>query len=176
MQTSTNVYLDLNYLPAAASLKTAECTLCPFTWQLWSNSPSLVFAASFNALLVCPLISPPVWVRRGTYLKYNLTCDNFVRSTDDVFFKGKVCSQRVAVDLFKLKCLCLRLAWRNASSAQCLHQNHFWINSKKKKKTVCFLQKHRKNLFVLKYYSLDDTTMMSAVNILCQLLSWGSLF
>lgn len=80
----------LNYLPSAAPLKKAESVLyvpshdsCKAILQGWFSQ------LFFNALLVCPLISPLVSVCLSTHKKYNLTCNDFVRRTNDIFSKAK---------------------------------------------------------------------------------------
>lgn len=77
----------LNYLPSAAPLKKAESVLyvpahdsCKAILQGWFSQ------LFFNALLVCPLISPLVSLCLSTHKKYSLTCNNFVRKTNDIFF------------------------------------------------------------------------------------------
>lgn len=77
----------LNYLPSAGPLKKAESVLyvpahdsCKAIHQGWFSQ------LFFNALLVCPLISPLVSVCLSTHKKYSLTCNNFVSKTNDIFF------------------------------------------------------------------------------------------
>lgn len=103
----------LNYLLAAAPLMEAESVLhvpshdsCKAILQVgvWFFFPQLFF----NALLVCPLISPPVWVCLGAQKKYNLTCDNFVRGANDIFSKAKFVDKGWICSSWNVYVVCLR--------------------------------------------------------------------
>lgn len=68
------------------------------------------FSELFNALLVCPLISPPVQVCLSTHLKTTWPVTSLSQEPMKFFSKAKLYSHRVAVDLCSSKCYCcLRL-------------------------------------------------------------------
>lgn len=89
-KTSSNVYLAMFselFTFSSPFEGDWECTMCPFTWQLWSNSPSLVF----TALLQCSAGLPfnfTSGVRMPQYpYEIQLTYGNVVRRTNDIFFQ-----------------------------------------------------------------------------------------
>lgn len=116
----------LNYLPSAAPLKEAESVLyvpsndsCEAIHQVWFSRHF------FNALLVCPLISPPERACLSTHLKYSLTCDNFVRRTSAIFSKAKLQDKRwLWVYLsWNVYVACLGFGWWRAPTGLCLQHD-----------------------------------------------------
>lgn len=110
----------LNYLPSAAPLKEAESVLdvpshdsCKAILQVWFSQ------LFFNALLVCPLISPLVWVCLSTHKKYNLTWANFVRTSNDIFSKAKFVDKGWLwiYSSWNVYVVCPRLGWLYASAS-----------------------------------------------------------
>lgn len=71
----------------------------------------------FNALLVCPLISPLVRVCLSTHMKYNLTCDNFVTEPNDIFSKAKIVDKGW-LWIYLSWNVYVRLGWVYASASQ----------------------------------------------------------
>lgn len=87
----------------------------------------------FNALLVCPLISPLVRVCLSTHMKYNLTCDNFVTEPNDIFSKAKIVDKGW-LWIYLSWNVYVRLGWVYASASQSCQKDN------------------SKNLFLLKFF------------------------
>lgn len=116
----------LNYLPSAVPLKEAESVLhvpshdsSEAIVQVWFSQ------LFFNALLVCPLISPLLWVCFSTHNKYNLTCDNFVRRTNEFLSKAKFVDKwwLWIYSSWNVYVACLRFGWLYASASLCWQED-----------------------------------------------------